>query len=582
MKLIIKEYLASLKERDELDAILPDLLSELGLNVISKPSKGTRQYGVDIAAMGCLNSDEEKVYLFSIKAGDLTRASWDGDTPQSLRPSLNEIIDAYIPNNIPQQYKNKPVVICLCFGGDIQEQVRIQIEGYKKQHSNSRIGFEEWNGDKLADLILSMFLRDELFPSDTRSLLRKSIALLEEPQTSYKHFSILVKILANNSTVENKAKDKLKVLRQLNICLWILFTWCREANNLESAYLSSEFTLLHAWEISKPYVNKNTKVAKAITTTFMSILGVYHQICNAFLKKIIPHMDKLHGLSVAVHSSFKVDVNLKLFDILGRIAMAGVWTCLLIQNTKDETIKFSQWSKALSHSIKQIIFNNPLLYSPYKDDQAIDIIIAVWFLAQDVNNHEFIYNWLLELINRIWFNFDTHGNYPCILNGYQELIQHPLETSDAYRKEMTVGSILFPFIAAISGLLGFDDIYEKVQRIKASLLAHCNFQLWYPDEISESHFYTNSTIHGSILSHLPIEKSKEIFLEQIFNECNETDYFDKLSAIEFGKWPILYIACRHFRIPLPVHFLKQIHEIESKRKSQNSVSMNNLNLSKRK
>ncbi len=71
MKLILKEYLSSLKERDELDAILPDLLSTLGLSVFSKPGKGTRQYGVDVAAYGSLNGGDETVYLFSIKAGDI-------------------------------------------------------------------------------------------------------------------------------------------------------------------------------------------------------------------------------------------------------------------------------------------------------------------------------------------------------------------------------------------------------------------------------------------------------------------------------------------------------------------------------
>lgn len=52
MKLIIKEYLSSLKERDELDAVLPDLLSQLGLNVYSRPARGTRQDGVDVGAVG--------------------------------------------------------------------------------------------------------------------------------------------------------------------------------------------------------------------------------------------------------------------------------------------------------------------------------------------------------------------------------------------------------------------------------------------------------------------------------------------------------------------------------------------------
>ena len=158
MKLIISQYLASLKERDELDAILPDLLSEIGLNVYSRPGRGTRQDGVDVAAVGCLPGETEKVYLFSIKAGDLTRHSWDGDALQSLRPSLNEILDSYIPNRLPDEHKEKDIVICLCFGGGIKEQVRPSVEGYIKKNKRNNIAFEEWNGDKLASLIQSNFL----------------------------------------------------------------------------------------------------------------------------------------------------------------------------------------------------------------------------------------------------------------------------------------------------------------------------------------------------------------------------------------------------------------------------------------
>ena len=52
MKLIFSEYLASLKERGELDVIMPDLLSEIGFTVFSKPAVGTKQHGVDVAAVG--------------------------------------------------------------------------------------------------------------------------------------------------------------------------------------------------------------------------------------------------------------------------------------------------------------------------------------------------------------------------------------------------------------------------------------------------------------------------------------------------------------------------------------------------
>ena len=196
MKLIIKEYLSSLKERGELDAVLPDLLSQLGLNVYSRPGRGTRQDGVDVGAVGSLDGGPEKVYLFSIKPGDLTRKDWDGESAQSLRPSLNEILDSYIPNRLPAEHRGKDIVICIGIGGDVQEQVRSSLTGFIAQSTKSNISFQEWNGDKLADLIPSSFLREDLLPEHAQSSLRKSLAMLDEPEVSYRHFAELIASLA--------------------------------------------------------------------------------------------------------------------------------------------------------------------------------------------------------------------------------------------------------------------------------------------------------------------------------------------------------------------------------------------------
>ena len=116
MKLIFMQYLASLKERGELDALMPDLLSEVGLSVISKPALGTKQHGVDVAAVGALGDGERSVFLISIKPGDLRRKGWDSGE-QSLRTSLNQILDVYIGSRIPKRYKHLPVVVVLCIGG---------------------------------------------------------------------------------------------------------------------------------------------------------------------------------------------------------------------------------------------------------------------------------------------------------------------------------------------------------------------------------------------------------------------------------------------------------------------------------
>lgn len=573
MKLIIRQYLASLKERDELDAVLPDLLSQLGLNVFSRPSRGTRQYGVDVAAVGKLDGGEEKVYLFSIKAGDLNRNSWDGDAVQSLRPSLNEILDTYIPNHLPIEHRDKDVVVCLCFGGDVQEQVRPSVEGYIKQHTKEKLTFEQWNGDKLASLILSNFLREDLLPQAARSQLRKSLALLDEPEASYQHFSVLIRSLSSSEST--KDQDRITAIRQINICLWILFAWARDTGNLESAYLSSELALLHAWDIARKYIVKKTKMAKSVRSAFHSILVVYKQIGYEYLaEKILPHTHKRHALSAAVQASCNLDVNLKLFDVLGRLAIGGI---LVYWDTKqlgdDETEIFEQLLgevQSVSVAVKQLISNNPTLLSPIKDDQAIDISIAVLLLFLESNNHDDIRKWLSEIVERATFAHQIKGKYPCNLFNYAELLEHPQTNNESYHKEVTSGSILFPMIALFASLLHDNDLYNQVQSIKEKHLSHCNFQFWYPDDSSEKDFYTNNDAHGATLSHACIERSMDEFIRQAFGECEHSPHFKTLSAVKTGLWPIILVACRHYRIPVPLHLLEGLRKSVQSRKFEGS------------
>ena len=61
MKLIIRQYLAGLRERNELDAVLPGLLSQMGLTVYSRPGRGTRQDGVDVGAVGSIDGGPEAI-----------------------------------------------------------------------------------------------------------------------------------------------------------------------------------------------------------------------------------------------------------------------------------------------------------------------------------------------------------------------------------------------------------------------------------------------------------------------------------------------------------------------------------------
>jgi hypothetical protein len=197
---------------------------------------------------------------------------------------------------------------------------------------------------------------------------------------------------------------------------------------------------------------------------------------------------------------------------------------------------------------------------PIKDDQGIDISIAVLLLVIDSNNHNDIRKWLSELVERATFAHQIHGQYPCNLWSYAELIEHPQKNNESYHQEVTGGSILFPMIALCASLLGDNDLYNQVQSIKQKYLSHCNFQFWYPDESSEEHFYTNSDAHGATLSHACIDRSADEFINQAFTECDYTPHFKTLSAVEIGLWPLILVACRHYRIPIPLHLIEGLRE----------------------
>jgi hypothetical protein len=559
MKLILKQYLSSLRERGELDVIIPDLLSQIGLNVYSRPGRGTRQDGVDIGAVGSLDGGPEKVYLFSIKPGDLTRKDWDGDAVQSLRPSLNEILDAYIPNRLPAEHRGKDIVICIVLGGDVKEQVRPQLTGFLKQNTTANITFEEWNGDKIASLIQSCFLHEELLPENARSRFRKSLALIDEPEASYRHFAALIKSLSANDTQSDK--ERVTALRQMSICLWVLLGWAREAANMEAAYLSSELTLLHGWNIVRIHIGEKESITQSIETAFFSIVSAYEQICGEFLTtNVLPHVGKFHALSSAVRASCSLDVNLKLFDLLGRLGTAGIWSYwrsgLYSDEEADARRREQQVTLMYMSSVIDMILNNPVLFLPVKDDQAIDIFIAASLLALNECNYDDLRTWFAQVLERANFAWQTHSRYPSILLSYSELLSHPKSDDNEYRKNVTSGSILYPTIALWATLLDDEETYKRVAHFKQNHLWHCNFQFWYPDDYSEEHFYTNSDSHGAVLSHVCVDRPKEEFLTQVFDECNQLPHFKELSAVKFDWWPLIVVACRHYRLPPPLHLVE--------------------------
>ncbi len=557
MKLLLKQYLSSLKERDELDVVLPDIISEVGFTVVSRPKRGTTQYGVDVAAIGPHpKTGEQALFLLSIKSGDLTRDEWASGN-QALRPSLEEIVEVYIPKRVPKRYKDLPVVIALCFGGDIHEAVRPQVDGFiDKNTVSGRLEFEEWNGDYLANLIATGLLRENIFERARQTSFRKAVALVDEPDVCVQHFLALLDQLVE--TTPPNLSARLQVARQIYLATWTVFVWCRDAKNLESAYRCSVLAALRIWDLSHAHFSGKSTASKALGDVTNKMVQLNRIIATTFIEEHVePFSHVEDGMGVSVPSGESVDINLKLFETLGRVAIHGLWLMRMKERIPDAAdadqvaIVDAELQKCLE-LLCNLINHNPAYYTPLRDDHAIEITLAGLFFMQ-CGAYDFMHKWVEQTTLSSIFSYRVGGKYPCIFREYSDLATHP-RLAEGYDEEATVGSVLYPSLGVWLAIFGDADTFGRLAEFQADDMSHSTWQLWLPDEITDEHLYRNTKIHGACFSDLKMASGGEAFLEQITKEIVASTAFNELSAIKFDAWPLVLMACQTYRLPVPPHF----------------------------
>ncbi|MCR9236301.1 MAG: hypothetical protein NXI17_06485 [Alphaproteobacteria bacterium] len=560
MKLILKEYLASLKERGDLDkSVLPNLLAEIGLRVLNTPMIGTRQNGVDIAAVGKIRGEDSRphLYLFCIKAGNITRTDWDG-SPQSVRPELNEIKDVYLRTNVADEYADLPVKICLCCGGEIEETVLTNWAGYSRTQANDKIKYEEWNGDRLADLMMRCLLARELLEEEPRRNFQKAVAMVNEPSACYEYSrSFLHNLLAENGL---PPKNQLLRLRQAYICLNAVTAWAIEADNLESIYTISELGLFLCWHVvrSQPARKRPTKHDQALNILLDQFVNLHLSSSERYLAKTaFAHSRRLHALSTSVRSREAIDVNLALFELLGRLAIYGIWTASLSQHLPQSEKEFSkvlaEKTDRTLDTLVQLINSNPTLNSPFKDDHMIEICLVMYLAQMTGTAHRFA-PWITTVADRTTMALVINSHYPICQRDYHDLFNHPGKADPSYRKEVCSGSVLNPYLFVWLHKVGQEvDKNEFVKRL-AEYLPDCTHQAWLPEKETDMRIWLGDTYHGICVTDLSPQKGFQHVADVLKLAIEECPNISEISAVRSGLSVLFLAACRHYRLPISPHF----------------------------
>lgn len=475
----------------------------------------------------------------------------------TLKPCLDEILYTYIPKRIPKRYKGLPIKIALCFGGDIKGTVKENVDDYIDAHTKEgEIEFAEWNGDYIVGLIADGILRESIFPKDLQGDFRKALAFVDDSSVCVTHFQCVLSKLASQSF--KTKKERLTAIRQIYLALWNIYVWGREANNLEAAYICGERCVLWAWELCKDHIGNNRPPAVALSEVLDKFVALNHSIRSVYIDThVAPYCAAEDGLASAVFSRSNLDINLKLFYVLGKTAMHGMWLLLFKQRYSDENNQdlaavFEEQIEETAKLVEQMVSLNPVFNSPIRDDHAIEITLACMFLGHS-GHHHFVPNWITQIFSSCRFSFISSNRYPCVHREYFELAVHPIDDED-YKKDSTNGSVLYPILAIWCAVFRDEEMIKQIANFKQEQMVHSTWQIWLPGADTEEHLYRNSASHGASFSDLDFDRGGKALLEQINTEINASENFQNLSVMQKGMWPMVLMACRHHRLPIPPQY----------------------------
>lgn len=555
MRLIISQFLRTLRERDEFDRLLPDLLLAMGYVPLAKPQTGVRQFGVDLAAVGKSPVDGvEELLLLVIKQGDLGRRDWDSGEPTSVRPSLNEVLDVYLTKLVAPEHARLRKTIVLATTGDLKQDVETNWTGFKEQNS-ARAGFEFWGADRVSDLIERFMLDENLFAPSDRADLRKSLALASDSDYDFRDLNRML-LRQLGLTPDGKlqmpsldTKSLQKAFRRVHLATQICTRWAQNEGDSRQALWISERTLLWAWhrlQLTDP--KERAKLHGAIG-------GLWHSYTEAaarYFDVIRPHVEVRDGM--AGYGSEGAAFAVVLFEHIGLMASIGLACQLQPANDPEAKATIQGNIAAVADGLCALIQNHEASASPRLDGHIIDVTLALTFLVS-AGRHDVAKDWVAEMAKRLDYCFKTRSKFPVSTDSLEDLVELEVNPKDSKLIEKLMGtSWCLATIGAWCVLFDLDDLYAALARGVAGPYDKVCAQLWHPtNDWPDSWYFGGSLDHGEAeapYALLPAIVDMKQRMKQ-FLERPEYDWVESSPTRKVGIWALDFIACRHFRMPVP-------------------------------
>lgn len=416
---VVKEYLESLTEKNELNRIFPILLESMGFVVISKPTEyvGLPEYGKDIVAIGIDEDGIKKRFYFELKGGsdkNITDSNFygkDGIQDSITQASYNNYVSAF------PQFDKLPLKIIIVHNGVISGSVQATYESFivATQNNLKNITFDRWDISRLAILFSDKLFGQYLLvdPYTTKLFNRVLVNLNTMDGISNDFFELLNTIMSKESWVDSKkiSRKWQLIFETIKLISFIIYTESKGYNNLEIAKRYLTHLVLRFWFW---IIKNNLENNKKIIIYFDQVLSFYQNVLQEYFERTLPIANTKDGL-YSEHSGRyeQIGYTKRTFEFFE-------YLCFMFNlnrhynNTKND--------KDIHLQLVHLINNNNVCSRPLIDIHSIPIIsiLNLFIELGELNNAK---NYLSLVLNQIQLTKNKFGYLPDANNSMQNVIK---------------------------------------------------------------------------------------------------------------------------------------------------------------
>jgi hypothetical protein len=550
IQLVLSHYLAGLRERDELDALLPELLRAMGHSVLSRPQVGANQAGVDIVSTYSNRTGEKEVFLYVVKFGDLGRDDFYGGK-QAVDPSVREAANDFVRNRLPEQLKGLKKRIVLVTNGMLKQEAQAGYAALSHDVAERPLcSLELWTADQLTSLIEEHLFDETLLLDKGKSDLRAALAALEESETSIRRFvrfTAACFCAGEPDAKGSKTALKRKFLKRCAAAAmgWgVLLVWGQSEGNLKPGVVAGEYLLLRMWSEA---VKSGLTDDKAFLVRMETTLALYVRALMTYFDKVGPQLHR--RIAVFSYRPERVLYAELIFDELGRLATL----LLLLQQFPGQEAVRTELHQQLLHLVNE----HTGCRLPVYDGQTIDLTLVVAALMGE-SDWENAQRLLSDTTSRLQAALTDNRYLPVDTDLLEDAIALNV-TGTVEPRDFFETSSLIPALATLAALLGDDRTLEQLRGELLPLASGVTLERWFPERSLE-------TLTGS-RRHVQDVGVSRALAELRATAAEEAEAsvrpFKGAAAPEDFKWHgtpwrmLLVLSARVHRHPVPTWFLAE-------------------------